>query len=306
MTVDPGSFLGKSSAAAGFDPSQVTFGGNASASPTSSTILVNSGRQATSPTFVNPPHGTGERVPTSTAPTSNVMVPADAYLQQLDKFYYTIGYKPAYDQVLIQLRNAGYVDPWKQGQLPDYGSVRNAYAQMLTEASYNPNLTPEQYLQAKASIGFAEKQAAKDAPPLTSTDTATSTTSQVDLTNRFDAHALLNSALSQYLGRRATDTELKNFRSLLASQEQANPNVSSSTRTTTSTAVPNADGTASTSSTSSSTTGGQTSGGVNQQQIAKEYAQSLPGYAETQANTTLMSWLEEAIRSGGSNVGAMI
>lgn len=92
----------------------------------------------------------------------------------------------------------------------------------------------------------------------------------VNLTNPQDAEVLVDNALTQYLGRQADPEELQAFLKVLNRQERKNPVVVSRS--------------------------GQT-GGVNPQLIAQEFAAAQPEAAETQAATTYMSWMVDALNA---------
>lgn len=96
--------------------------------------------------------------------------------------------------------------------------------------------------------------------------------SRVTLTNEFDARALVDNALNQYLGRDATSKERERFWKRLNKREAANPD----------TATPVGHDTVQT-------------GGFNREQFAVDFAQSRDDYAETQASTTLMDWVKESL-----------
>lgn len=101
----------------------------------------------------------------------------------------------------------------------------------------------------------------------------------VNLTNPQDAEVLLNNALGTYLGRQATTEEVDSFLGTLNRIERKNPIITSRS--------------------------GQR-GGVNQQLIAEEFAQAQPEAAETQAATTYMDWMFDALTadtSGGITSG---
>lgn len=102
------------------------------------------------------------------------------------------------------------------------------------------------------------------------------TTMQVTLTNASDAEMIVDQALTQYLGREADPKERENFWKLLNSREAANPNV-----TTTTPGV--------------GTVSAQSSGGLNPQEAAKEFALSRKDAAEYMANTQYMDWLTSKI-----------
>ena len=86
----------------------------------------------------------------------------------------------------------------------------------------------------------------------------------VNLTNPSDAKLLVDQALTQYLGRQATEEESTQFHALLNQAETRNPQVATPT---------------------------SRSGGLNPQQAAKEYAMSQGDAAEFAANTQYMDWL---------------
>lgn len=103
--------------------------------------------------------------------------------------------------------------------------------------------------------------------------------SVVNLTNPQDAEVLVDNALTSYLGRQATEEELSEFLKTLNRQQRKNPVVVSQA--------------------------GQT-GGVNEQLIAEEFAAARPEAAETQAATTYMGWMMDALtgdETGGIQSG---
>jgi hypothetical protein len=91
---------------------------------------------------------------------------------------------------------------------------------------------------------------------------------RVNLTNPTDAKMLVDNALQQYLGRDATKEEQAVFYKSLQGQERSNPQVTTKT---------------------------SSSGGVNTQEIAKEFAQSRPDYAEYTTDTKFRGYLMSAI-----------
>jgi hypothetical protein len=101
--------------------------------------------------------------------------------------------------------------------------------------------------------------------------------SSVALTNRFDARALVDSALNAYLGRDATPKERERFWKQLNSQEMANPRTAEMQGNV---AVG--------------------SGGFNSQVFAEDYAKSLDDYAETQAGAVLMDYFKGLVKNAGS------
>jgi len=96
---------------------------------------------------------------------------------------------------------------------------------------------------------------------------------QVRLTDPQGARALINNALSQYLGREATAKEQQEFLSALNRQEARNPTVSVSSGGST-----------------------VTTGGFNPSTFAQEYAQGMGGSAEFQAATTYLDAFINALR----------
>lgn len=90
----------------------------------------------------------------------------------------------------------------------------------------------------------------------------------VSLSNPQDARVLVDNALTEYLGRAATEEESAQFLKILNAQERANPQVN---------------------------TPGSQSGGVNREQIAKEFGRSRDDAAEFMANTQYMDWFMNKI-----------
>ena len=162
-----------------------------------------------------------------------------------------------------------------------FRSAKSMWAAFVT-ASVNTDMTPWEILAA---------QSAQPLPPSTSTAGGSAgsagpylgPTTTTTVANEMDAKSLVNNALSQYLGRTATDAEVSAFHQKLNSELAANPNVSDPT----------------------SQHAGVNSGGTNPQQLAEDFAKSQPDYAETQAATTGLNWMVEAIRKG-TGAGRMI
>lgn len=118
----------------------------------------------------------------------------------------------------------------------------------------------------------------------------TSTASQTDtsVTQPGDAENLLYGAMQELLGRAPTEKEISRFTSRLNAAERAAPVVS--TQTTTS--APGDDGPDGGYTNQTS----ETTGGVNQQVQARDYAQSRPDYAEYQMATTYFDAFQSLIR----------
>jgi hypothetical protein len=110
----------------------------------------------------------------------------------------------------------------------------------------------------------------------------TQTSTSVNLTDPKTAKGLINNAMTQALGRAATEEEIAEFVDALHAQQYANPQTSTSTY--------NADGS------QVSTT---SSGGVDAGQIALEAAQSEDDYAEVQAGTTYFNALMSMVGENG-------
>lgn len=99
-----------------------------------------------------------------------------------------------------------------------------------------------------------------------------STTVQYNLSSESDAEMLVDSALNSYLGRQATEKERSKFWSVLNKAQMKNPTVTTTTPTGAGATV-------------------MTTGGVNQQQAAMEFALSRKDAAEYMANTQYTDWL---------------
>lgn len=154
-----------------------------------------------------------------------------------------------------------------------WSSVKKAWDTLLNETlAVGGSMTVYDYLgqQIEAVRGF---KAATAGPG--SAGPYMGPTTQVTLTNETDAHSILDNALQQYLGRAATSQERDRFVQQLNKAEKANPRVSDPTGLHSSVS----------------------SGGVNQQQLAEDFATKQPEFAQTQASTTLNSWLDTAIKS---------
>jgi hypothetical protein len=106
----------------------------------------------------------------------------------------------------------------------------------------------------------------------------------VNLTGKDESDATLDQALSNLLGRTATDAEKKQFLSSLNAAERANPTVQRSSGTT------SAGGASTSSSTTQSTS-------VNAGARAQKFAEGEKGFAEYQYATTYMDAMLEALNS---------
>lgn len=100
-------------------------------------------------------------------------------------------------------------------------------------------------------------------------------TSSVRLTNYTSAKAILNAAMSAFLGRQASDAEISNFLKLLNEQEMANPVTQEFSGTI-----------------------ALQSGGFDPQQFAEDFAKSQDGAGEYQAVTTYLDAFLAALGGG--------
>lgn len=140
-----------------------------------------------------------------------------------------------------------------------------AYAQGMKVTPWD---AMDAYVSASLKDGSAPAAASRP-------KTTAWTQKQVTLTDASSARALVNSALSQYLGRTATAQEQNAFLKALNAAESAAPKVTKGSTTT------NAQGATTASS-------GKTTGGINQEEFAVEWARAQEGSAEHMAATTYM------------------
>lgn len=166
-----------------------------------------------------------------------------------------------------------------------YRTPRSFWNEIVT-ASVNSGMTPWQAMEkAKAEgVGATPDPATAKAAPKGPYVGPTSS-SNVTLSNPGDAKALVNNALSTYLGRDATEKEQAAFYAQLTAAQAANPQQSVGT----------------TDGVNHSSTGVD-SGGVNKEQMAKDFAQSRPGYSEYQGATT---YLDAFIKTLKNPVGTL-
>lgn len=118
--------------------------------------------------------------------------------------------------------------------------------------------------------------------------TTVSRSRDIDLTNPTEARAFLDNALGQYLGRRPSEDEYKNFRKALNIQERGAPTIVESTTTVT------PQGQAMRTQESES----ERRGGFTPQQFAKEFARSQEGAAEQQVAGPLVNAFLGLLRGG--------
>jgi hypothetical protein len=115
-----------------------------------------------------------------------------------------------------------------------------------------------------------------------------STNRVISLTDEGSARRLLNSALTGYLGRTATDDENKAFLKALNLQERENPSVTKTTGY---------------SSGRNTTQQQMVTGGMDKNDFADRFAKSQQGYAEYQAATTYLDAFIGALKDNSRVVG---
>ena len=151
------------------------------------------------------------------------------------------------------------------GKVPSLSELKTLYTSLVTTAGAMQRST-QQYVSI-FDIGRQQNTRLADAGLLKHAGSG-GVSSRVNLTNPTDAKVLVDNALQQYLGRDATKEEQSAFYKALQGQERINPTVS---------------------------TQASTSGGLNTQEVAKEYAQSRPDYAEYTTDTKFRTYLMSAI-----------
>jgi len=124
----------------------------------------------------------------------------------------------------------------------------------------------------------------------TTTERSTSTfiddQESIDLTNPSTARMFLEDAIQDYLGRRPSDEEYTKFLNSLNAAQKAAPQRTTGTRTVVSEGTATRTRAGSTSeSMQQSTARQQTEGGVRPEQMAREFARSQEGAAETAVST---------------------
>jgi hypothetical protein len=112
--------------------------------------------------------------------------------------------------------------------------------------------------------------------------TTTDRSTVVPDTDPDTAKTLVNQALSTYLGKEASPEQLQRFIANLQQHESANPSVTSRTTTT---------------SPGGSVSSQKSTGGINAQQYAADWARAQEGSAEYQAATTYMDAFMKAVQN---------
>lgn len=216
-----------------------------------------------------------------------------SYSQALGAFYgWTDQERREWGQYLASI---GYID---EDDADDYSTLLKAWNEVIDETS--------RFTAAGKKVdpwGVAKIIAGTDNDPgnpgsgrtragrergFTGSRSATSTNTQVDLTDGKTAKALVNQTLSKFLGRNATDEEIRAFTQTLHAAEKANP-VTATTTTTDSFA----DGIQTGSKSSTTTSGGLSAAG--KAQTLEDQATNLPEYASYQAAGLYAPLLFQAI-----------
>lgn len=186
-----------------------------------------------------------------------------------------------FNNVVKLMKDAGYIGP---NAVVDRMGVASIWAKFAATSALmyqqGKKVSPMTLLKNQ-SHGLAG-QTGRGPKTVSSTDTS------YTVTNATTARQLAQAALSQRVGRKATDEEVTSFIEALRAEEKANPQVSRQTTTT------NADGT---SQTSTSTV----KQGVNVNAFADSYAMDYDTEEAKayQAAGVMMPWFWEALRTPG-------
>ena len=146
------------------------------------------------------------------------------------------------------------------------------------------------------------KEVQKPPETVTSTYSSVDTASDVNLSTRLDAKAMLYQASKTLLGRAPTDTETNNFFTNLNQQEMANPQTTTTTANRTVTATEGVEGGPGPSQTEETTQDRITSGGMSadaKQMLVQEEAKKNPEYGAYQVATTFLDGLMGAVYGKG-------
>lgn len=174
---------------------------------------------------------------------------------------------PTYDNVVSLLHSSGILGPRSTAN----SSIDQAWADALGQAAYNYAQRPT---AGSDVFTYLRTLSAKDNGPSTSGGSgsrggggggAAPITDSINLTDPGSAKLMLNQALSNYLGRKASEDEIAKFTGALTKKEMENPNHVA--------------------------VNGQTqvqSGGFNPQAFADSWASGQKGVPEFQAATTML------------------
>lgn len=178
------------------------------------------------------------------------------------------------------------------------GEVIDAYGRLLSEASgrfmsAGQQITPEallqQYIDYNQGQGgglFGKGSGSGEPEPFTGTKKYTQT--NIDIYSPTQARAVIRQVLMAELGREPTEDEFADFRDALNDEARENP-----TTTTQRTRYEEGEAVSSTS---------RTRGGVDAGEVATQWAQSQPGWAEWQA---VGYYFPEALNALGAGVGGV-
>jgi hypothetical protein len=155
-------------------------------------------------------------------------------------------------------------------------SFFEAFVDAATNTEYTPwELMSSTMRDAKGLKEAAEKNGRSVGGPFQST--------YVNLASESGARKLVDDALGQYLGRRATEDEAAQFYQALLKEQKANPQVTSG--------YSNGRGSES----------AVRQEGLDPTQYARDFARSREDYAETQTQTVVKGLITQAIRSANQD-----
>ena len=156
-------------------------------------------------------------------------------------------------------------------------TARNAYAVQQTTGLLVDPLTYWDYFRQTGGVGAKQQSAGTTGAGGGGVSRSTSVTESIDISNPTSARALVDRALTEYLGRRATGNEYASFRQALNAAERKAPS-----RTKSSSVSSRGGGGAST------MTRTMSEGGIDRGRFAEEWAMSQEGAAEYAAATTVL------------------
>lgn len=171
-----------------------------------------------------------------------------------------------YDTLVTLMRATGFLGPRANSLASIEGAWRSVLEDGASMIEYDPSKPSSadvfDYLYGLLDAGAGpEDDSSSDGPG----GGAPKITATIDLTDPGTARVLADTALSQYLGRRASEKEQKEFYKALMAEQMQNPDT---TDVVGSTAI--------------------RGGGFNPQEFADQWAQGKEGAAEYQAATTFL------------------
>lgn len=168
------------------------------------------------------------------------------------------------------------------GKKPTFSNLQSLWKDMVDEAAYRLKIgqpvTPLNAMDEFATRRLQETAAAAGGSDISKTTSFRN--ESVTLTNPSQAKTLVNNALSQYLGRAATQKEQQAFLAALNAEERKSPSVTSGTQTQTA---------------GGSSTKGVTTGGMSSAQFAQDWALKQQGAGEHVAATTYLDTFLSAL-----------